>query len=195
MDKNILIIGAARSGKTTLAKKIAKKRGFSLLSIDDIVSGFEAYPELNIHHDGDAIDTAKRLAPFLIKYLTELSEGKPFYDGIKTVIEGTHIDFEQLIPFLQSEKYSEKFEIIGLTYNYITEQELYNYIKKYDTEDDWTFWCSDEELKGNVKYFLDRNKYFNDMFKKYGIKTFDTSFEREQVLNDIVSLLEKSKKL
>lgn len=69
MYKNILIIGAARSGKTTLAKKLAKEKGYNLISIDDIVSGFEAYPELEIHHDGDANDTAKRLAPFLLDTL------------------------------------------------------------------------------------------------------------------------------
>ena len=74
MNKNILIIGAARSGKTTLAKRFSKEKGYNLISIDDIVSGFEAYPDLKIHHDGDAVDTGTRLAPFLIKYLTELSE-------------------------------------------------------------------------------------------------------------------------
>ena len=189
MDKNILIIGAARSGKTSLAKRIAKEKGYSLISIDDIVSGFEAYPELQIHHDGDAIDTARRLAPFLIKYLTELSEGTTFYGGIKFVIEGTHIDFEQLMPFLQSDKYSSKYEIIGLTFNDIDEQQLYNYIKKYDTEDDWTYWCNDEELKGNVRYFIERNKYFNEMFKQYRIRSFDTSFNREQIMDQIIDSL------
>ena len=186
MEKNILIIGAARSGKTTLAKKFSKEKGYNLISIDNIVSGFEAYPELGIHHDGDAVDTAKRLAPFLIKYFIELSEGNAFYDGIKFVIEGTHIDFEQLMPFLQNEKYSDKYEIIGLTYNHISEEELYDAIKKYDTEDDWTYWCSDEELRGNVRYFLDRNKYFNDLFKKYNITTYDTSLSRDEVLESIV---------
>lgn len=195
MNKNILIIGAARSGKTTLAKKFAKEKGYSLISIDDIVSGFEAFPELQIHHDGDAVDTAKRLAPFLIKYLTELSEGSTFYGGIKSVIEGTHIDFEQLMPFLQSDKYKEKYEIIGLTFNDITEQQLYDYIKKYDTEDDWTYWCDDEELKGNVRYFIDRNRYFNELFKKYGIKTFDTSFDREKVLEEVVSSIDSTKSI
>ena len=190
MEKNILIIGAARSGKTTLAKKLAKEKGYSLICIDNIVSGFEAYEDLKIHHDGDAIDTAKRLAPFLIKYLTELSEGTVFYGGIKYVIEGTHIDFEQLMPFLQSDEYKEKYEIIGLTFNDLKEDDLYNYIKKYDTEDDWTYWCSDEELKGNVRYFIDRNNYFNEMFKKYNIKTYDTSHDRESILNQIVDGLE-----
>ena len=191
MYKNILILGAARSGKTSLAKKLVKEKGYSLISIDDIVSGLEAYPELEIHHDGDAIDTAKRLAPFLIKYFTELSEGTTFYGGIKSVIEGTHFDFEQLMPFLQSDKYSKKYEIIGLTFNAITEQQLYDYIKKYDTEDDWTYWCSDEELKGYVRYFIDRNKYFNEKFKKYEITTFDTSIDRDKVLNEIINNLEE----
>ena len=191
MQKNILIIGAARSGKTTLAKKLAREKGFNLISIDDIVSGFEAYPELNIHHDGDAIDTAKRLAPFLKRYLQELSEGTIFYDGIKTVIEGTHIDFETLIPFLKSDKYREKYEIIGLTYNHITEQDLYKNIKKYDTEDDWTYWCSEDELMGNVRYFIERNQYFNQKLIQYGIKTYDTSFDREKVLNDIVQAMDE----
>ena len=40
MEKNILIIGAARSGKTSLAKKLVKEKGYSLISIDNIVSGF-----------------------------------------------------------------------------------------------------------------------------------------------------------
>ena len=84
----------------------------------------------------------------------------------------------------------EKYEIIGLTFNDITEQQLYDYIKKYDTEDDWTYWCNDEELKGNVRYFIDRNKYFNKMFKKYKIKTFDTSYDREKVLNSIIDNLD-----
>lgn len=64
MYKNIIILGASRSGKTSFAKRIAKEKGYSIISIDDIVSGLEVYPELEIHHDGDALDTAKRLSPF-----------------------------------------------------------------------------------------------------------------------------------
>ena len=61
---------------------------------------------------------------------------------------------------------------------------------KYDTEDDWTYWCDDEEVKGNVRYFIDRNKYFNEMFKKYDITTFDTSYDRDKVLTNIINNLE-----
>lgn len=187
MDKNILIIGAARSGKTTLAKKFVKEKGYSMISLDNIISGLSAYPELQIHHDGDENDTASGLVPFLEKFFTELSEGNTFYDGIKFVIEGTHIDFEKLIPVLRNDKLKDKYEIIGLTYNDISSDDLYNNMKKYDTEDDWTYWCSDEELRGNSTYFVERNKFFNDKFREYGIISYDTSFNREDVLNKITS--------
>lgn len=190
VDKNILIIGAARSGKTTLAKKFVKEKGYSMISLDNIISGLSAYPDLNIHHDGDEFDTALRLAPFLEKFFTELSEGNAFYDGVKFVIEGTHVDFEKLIPFLRSDKFKDKYEILGLTYNDISSDDLYNNMKSFDTEDDWTYWCSDEELSGNSSYFIERNKFFNEKFKEYGIVSYDTSRDREEVLNNIINSIE-----
>lgn len=186
MDKNILIIGAARSGKTTLARNISKKYNYNLISLDDIISGFEGIPNSNIKHDGNEIETSKNFSKFLKVYLKELSEGPNYYNNCKFVIEGTHIDFEEIIPYINN-NLKDKYEIIGLTYNNISEKELYENIKKYDTEDDWTYYNSDEELLGNVKYFLERNKFFNDKFKKYNIKTYDTSFDRNNIINKVIN--------
>ena len=47
-----------------------------------------------------------------------------------------------------------------------------------------------EVLRGNVNYFLDRNKFFNDKFKGYNIKTYDTSFDRKKVLKKVIDSLE-----
>ena len=192
MKKNILIIGAARCGKTTLARKLNQEYGYSVISIDDIVSGLAAYPELNIHHNGDTDITTKNLGPFLEKYFIELSEGSNFYGGIKFVIEGTHIDFEKLMPLLQSEKYKEKYEIIGLTINEETAEDLYNNMKKYDTEDDWTYWVKDDVLMADAKYIINKNKIFNEKFKEYGIRSYETSHDREQVLDKIISDLKET---
>lgn len=186
MKKNILIIGAARCGKTTLARKLNKEYGYSVISIDDIVSGLSSYPELNIHHDGDDNLTTKNLGPFLEKYFIELGEGPNFYGGVKYVIEGTHIDFERLMPLLQNEKYQEKYEIIGLTINEETPEDLYSNMKKNDTEDDWTYWVNDEDLIEDAKYIINKNKEFNEKFKKYNIKSYETSYERERVFDQII---------
>lgn len=189
LEKNIIIIGAARSGKTALARELSKEYGYNLISLDDIICAFESIPECGIKHDGDETEVSKNFAPFLIRYLKELSEGPNFYNDIKYVIEGTHIDFEQLMSFLEQEKIKGKYEIIGLVYNNIDENELYQNMKKYDTEDDWTYWCDEEELKGNARYFIQRNKFFRENFEKYNIKTYDVSKNREEVLENICKKL------
>ena len=126
MYKNIFIMGPGRAGKTTLSKMINKKYGYSIISIDDIVTSLEAFPSLNISWDGEHEKISKQMSNFLIKYLKELSEGNKFYDGCKTVIEGTDIDFERLIPNIDQNKYL----LIGLTYNQKTKKDLFNTIRK-----------------------------------------------------------------
>lgn len=188
MNKNIIIIGAARSGKTTLARMISKKLNYSLISLDDIICAFEELPNCNIKHDGNDITTSRNFTPFLIRYLKELSEGPNFYNGIKYVIEGTHIDIPLLNEFINKNK--DKYIVIGLVYNKITEEEMYYNIKKYDNEDEWTYYNSDDELKGNIRYFIERNKYYNELLSKYNISTYDTSKDRIKVLNKIVKDIE-----
>jgi uridine kinase len=96
MYKNILIIGAARTGKTTLSRRIDKEFGHSIINLDDIISSLkEAFPELGIKHDYDDMKISARFAPFLINYLKELSEGPNFYNNAKYVIEGVQFDFEK----------------------------------------------------------------------------------------------------
>lgn len=186
MYKNILIMGPGRAGKTTLAKMINRKYGYSIISIDDIVTSLEAFPELNISWDGNHVEIAKALAPFLIKYIKELSEGNKFYDGCKMVIEGTDIDFEQLIPHIDC----DKTLLIGLTYNNRDEQSMFEIIRRYDTEDDWSYYLDDEKLREYCKHYIEVNKYFSENFKKYNIPSFDTSNNRNEVLNRIMDVIE-----
>jgi len=183
MYKNILIIGAARTGKTTLSRRINKEFGYSIINLDDIISSLkEAFPELGIKHDYDDIKISTRFAPFLINYLKELSEGPNFYNNAKYVIEGVQIDFEKLMPVIDKNKYL----IIGLTYNNIDSKTLYNNIKKNDTEDDWTYHVNDEYLKNMVDIFIERNKYYNSKFLEYNIKTYDVSEDRNITINKII---------
>ena len=192
MNKNILIIGPSRSSKTTLSRKISKEYGYNVINLDDIICAFEKLPVCSISHDGNDIEVAKNFSKFLRQYLIELSEGANFYNGIRYVIEGTHIDFNEIMSLLNQDKYKEKYDVIGLLYNDINEEELYNNIKKYDNEDEWTYYLTSEDLRGSVRYFIKRNKYFNDKFLEYGIKTYDVSKNREEVLSLICNELFKN---
>ncbi len=183
MNKNILIIGPSRVGKTTLSRILNKEIGYSIINLDDIICSFESsFPELGIRHDYNDKKVATIFAPFLIRYLKELSEGPNFYNDNKFVIEGVSIDFEKIIPNIDLEKYL----IIGLTYDDMREDQFYQTIKNNDTEDDWTYYCNDKELKGNIKYFIESNKYFHDKFEEYNIKYYDVSTNRNDVLKKIV---------
>ncbi len=183
MRKNILIIGASRTGKTTLSQLLHKELGYSIINLDNIICGLEdAFPELGIKHDYNDKKAATRFAPFLTKYLKELSEGPVFYNDNPYVIEGVYVDFEGILPNIDKEKY----EIIGLTYNNITSEELFKNIKDNDTEDDWTYYINDDELRGDVNYFIEYNKYFDQKFKEYGIKTYDVSANRNLAFEKII---------
>ncbi|MBR5312229.1 MAG: hypothetical protein IKU40_05035 [Clostridia bacterium] len=186
MFKNILIMGVGRAGKTTLAKMIAEKYRYSIISIDDIVTAMGAFPGLGISWDGDHAKIAEHMAPFLTIYLKELSEGSKFYGGCKTVIEGTDIDFERLIPHINKRKY----HLIGLTYSRVTKEELFRTIRKYDTEDDWSYYLSDEQLEAYCGECVERNRFFDEKFREYDIPSYDTSIDREAVLHDIMEHLE-----
>ena len=186
MYKNILIMGPGRAGKTTLSKMIHKKYGYSMISIDDIVTALAAFPELNIAWDGDHFNISEQISGFLSEYLKELSEGTKFYDGCKTVIEGTDIDFEKLLPTIDTSKYV----LIGLTYHHLSKEDLFQNIRRYDTEDDWTYYVSDEQLEEFCRQFMERNRFFCEKFREYHILTYDTSIHREDVLAEILDALE-----
>lgn len=91
---------------------------------------------------------------------------------------------------IRANKENSEHDYSKLRQNDIIEEEMYKNIKEYDTEDGWTYWCKDEELRGNVNYFLDSNKFFNDKFKEYNIKAYDTSFDRKKVLKKVIDSLE-----
>ena len=71
-----MIIGAARSGKTTLAKKLAKEKGYNLISIDDIVK--------KIYSINGAYSSEKNINNMVSKIL-ETDYEEPFSDILNAI--------------------------------------------------------------------------------------------------------------
>jgi len=177
MNKIILILGAPRCGKTTLAKLLSKSLNYSMISVDDLVSALRKSNVLPL--DGDADEITKDIYPFLKEYFNELSNNE-----INYVIEGTHVDFRIV------EALKNNFNIIGLTFNELTEKKIFQNLRKYDNKNDWTYCFDDDTLREKVNCFFYRNKYFNDNFIKYDIQTYDVSHNREKVFLKILSELQ-----
>jgi hypothetical protein len=185
LKKNILISGAGRAGKTTLAKKISDELNYFAISTDELITMFvRAYPHLGIDY-ADYKQTAANLAPFLGHYLGVLTHKH----GNKFVIEG-YFDFDKILPILElyeKNDLNEHFLHIGLIYPNQTTEGLFNDIRKYDTEDDWTYNISDDELKNHVNISIEYSKNFRDEFQMYAPVIYDVSSNREQVLDKIVN--------
>ena len=187
MRKNILVLGPSRAGKTTLTKKLNEKLNYSVVCFDNLIHAFEeSFPQLGICHGAGAGKTAANFADFLTCYLRMLSHRSGQKNGIKFAAEGGYFDFDKIISAMNKYEMTKDFLFIGLVFNNITPDELFDDIRKNDTEGDWSYNCNDATLKKCVSIFIEDSKMFYDKFQKHNFMIYDVSNDREKVLNKIV---------
>ena len=199
--KNIIIAGSGRNGKTTLARKIGEELGYFVIYLDKLMTTFDrAYPQLDIRIAWDHEKAKANVAPFLGHYLGMLSSRHGYADDInlkkhtekenKLVLEGSHFDFDKISSILKLYGINEmknNFILIGLVQNKKTSTEFFNDLRKYDTEDEWTYGFDDARLMKFCEVLVSHNKEMFDYFIKYGFDIYDTSAEREQVFERIIN--------
>ncbi len=197
--KNIIVAGWGRAGKTTLARKINEELNYFVISLDKLIATFHgAYPQLNIKF-GYGRKMTDNIAPFLGHFLGifssshgvayELHLRAHAVEGNRFVLEGGNFNFEKISSILKMygiEKLKDKFILIGLVQNKKTADEFFNDLRKYDTEDDWTYGFDDDELREISEEAVSYNRSMTDNLVKYGFTIYDTSTEREQVFDKII---------
>ena len=196
--KNIIISGSGRAGKTTLARKINEELNYFIINVDKLVAVFHgAYPELNIKFGEDK--AKDNIAPFLGHFLGAFSSSHGIaYElhlpahavkGNRFVLEGVHFNFEKILPILKMygiQELKDNFLLIGLVQNKKTADDFFNDLRKYDTEDDWTYDSDDDELREISRELVELSRSRTDYLMKYGFTLYDISTEREQVFNTII---------
>lgn len=184
MNKNILIVGPSRTGKTKLANLISKELGYNIVRVDSLLIAFMyAYPLLGIDFHYDEGINAKRMSPFINVLLASFNLGQDIKSKTNYVLEGVYIDFEEIFKSFDR----DDFIIIGLKYSDISRNDLLKKIRENDDEFEWTFHDSDEDLLIKLDYFLEKNKDFINMYDKYNIKSYCTTDNRDEVFNQILS--------
>ena len=62
-----------------------------------------------------------------------------------------------------------------------TVEERFAIQKKYDTEKDYTFYKSDEELREGAVYIVEQSICIRGQCQKWGLPYYETARDREQV--------------
>lgn len=197
--KNIIIAGPSRAGKTTLARKLNEELNYFVISVDKLVAAFQgAYPQLDIRLNWDSEKTTDNIAPFLGHFLGMFSsaDGRgllPYshgaVNGNRFVLEGGYFNFEIILSILKTygtEELNQNFILIGLVQNQKTIDEFVSDFKKYDTQDDWTYHFSDDDLREVAQDAVLFSQTMTEQLVKYGFTIYDTSVQREQVLEQIL---------
>ena len=197
--KNIIIAGPSRAGKSTLARRINEELDYFVISLDKLVATFQgAYPQLDIRLNWNREKSTDNIAPFLGHFLGMFSsaDGRgllPYSHGAvkgnRFVLEGGYFNFEKILPILKTygiEELKDKFVLIGLVQNNKTVDDFVRDFKKYDTEDDWTYGFTDDDLREISEDAISLSRSMTEHLTKCGFAIYDTSTDREQVLNQIV---------
>ncbi|MCL2386728.1 MAG: ATP-binding protein [Defluviitaleaceae bacterium] len=199
--KNVLIFGSSRAGKTTLTRRINKELGYNIAGVNYYVDAvIKAYPQLQIKQHGeiqcvdDFMHTIASVTPFLAHSFCAMARNSYALNGKKFVAEIEIFDIDKLMPLMDEIlkpagiKKEDAFIFIALA-NIATKDELYNNLKKHDTEHDWTKNSTDEELKQFCELHhkdAEGMKWQYEIFKKHNFKIYNTSGNRNQIFDKII---------
>ncbi len=184
--KHLIVIGASRSGKSSLATMLRKKLGYNILSLDDLAHAFGgAFPDIGIHEN--SLNNSALLEKFVEIYIQ--TQIKYTYPDMPIVVEGAHISIDDAQKITKIAP--DLFEIITIGYPNIAPQSKVAQIRKYDTATEWSTEFSDEELTEQMIRGINYSRELRDQSIKLGIKFLDTSTDRVRVLKRFVSELSK----
>ena len=181
--KNILICGAARSGKSTLARVLKSEFDYNIFEIDVLRIVYNSlFPELNIRKQELSVQN-KILFPMLVEFIKGLCWGNKW--GQYYIVEGDNIDLENILS-----KFPD-FIVICMGYTKISTKEKVNEISKYETEKDWTYGDNTNKKEHYCERFIKQSQVLKETAEKLNIPFFDTSYDRNKIIEEILLYVKK----
>ncbi len=189
MKKYMIITGVPRAGKSKLSAQVSRRFGYQHISVDSIIAGFEAcFPDtgVNTYQGLSSLETlqviSKKMAPFLQAMIDSGEYDEQEY--------GVVFDMYQLLP----EDYvncidSKRCGILYLVTGDVTPEERFQIQKEFDTPQDYSYYLSDEERMEGCHYLVEQSILIREQCEKYGLPCYETSRNREQVMEELLSSL------
>lgn len=189
--KNVLIIGVARAGKTTLGNMIKEEfNQYNIIHADSIIWGIirgigkEEYYTKNVKARKELVHSDKFQRIILEIYKSSIKQDTSHY--------GTILESGQLEP-----KYAKELLNMGnlvcvcLGHGNLDKRGIMNLCREHDTEKDWTYKIPEETLAINAEKWNEKNQLLKEECPKYGIEYIDTSKNRKQKLTEILSRIDE----
>lgn len=179
MKNNIIIAGVPRAGKSTVSHLLSKRYGYQHISMDSIIAGFEkCFPEtgVNTYQGLSSLETLRvissKMAPF-VRAMLDSGEYDEFEPGMV-------LDMYQLLPE-DYDKYvrGANCEIVYFITSNVSPEERFLIQKKYDTEKDYTFYKSDDELREGAEYIVEQSIMMKEQCERYGLPYYETAKQRD----------------
>lgn len=190
-QKNLIIIGIGRSGKTTLSN-IVKERNptINVIHSDYLKWAFiRAKNEEDFYHSNVEEQIKFESSLFFQKYLLEYFNFCIEKDYKK---QGYVLESGQLEPKLITEMVDRKTtDVICLGLGNVSARDIVKMCREHDTEESWTFNISDSLLMEHAKNWVERNEKLVKECKEYKIPYFNTYVNRDNCLQDILSFINR----
>jgi len=183
--KVVILGGNARSGKTTLAMKLAEK-GFNRISFDTLNSALE---------DGLKMDLGDNPAEILIGFLKIIIERSLEEAEIYEI--DTVIDMYDFTPkYLSKVTNLDNVEVYFLAYPNCSKEEIAYNVKYYAEPTDWIAQVNKKYFEECVERFYQRNKLIKDECEEYEFELIDTDCgdNRNLILDELFNRIINEKR-
>lgn len=129
-------------------------------------------------------EMSKKISPFLNSIIEANNYDKLPYSLVIDILELTPEDYIKNINKELSQVYF--FGCADLT-----PKENFERIRQNDTIEDYTYYVSDEDLMGRCEIFYNLSTYLKQECQKYNLPFIDTSYNRNEKIEELVNKIEK----
>ena len=187
--KNIIILGVARAGKTTLAIMIKEKYpNYNIINGDCVRNAFEkVLPKEHINHtNGNGM--VKKFPEFCSKLFEY--EIKEHHNHFNYIFESCDISPIQVKKYFNI----DNTIVLFLGYPKLTVDEtIYNY-RKYADENDYMVKKTSSEIMKRASMWNLKSKEIQKECLKYKIKFIDVSYNRSNIFKKLIKELNEDEK-
>lgn len=183
-----IISGVSRSGKSILAKRLAKERQISLLPVDSLMMGFmEAFPESGIHHELWPNEIAKKIWHFVETMIDYM-----ILNGMDYIFEGEAFLPED-IHNLQM-KYPNLIKACFMGYKDMDVKDKVAMVKGYPSHaNDWLVTKEEAYIIDHIGNMVDYSRFIYQECTEHNIQYFEVGMEFNPSLNRIMDFFHELK--